>query len=425
MIQKEALRHLQGMHDVLPEDFIYVHHLEDIVKAQALHSGFKRIETPVLEYTELYLRGVGASTDIVEKEMYAFVDKGDNHIAVKPEGTAGVVRAYIEHNMKELPQPVLLYYLGPPNLRHDRPQRGRYRQHTQYGFEALGSDDAFVDAQILSIGYNVIKNLGIQGCELHINSIGCKKCRGEYMEMLKNYYSGKERNLCEDCQRRITTNPLRLLDCKEEDCAILANLAPKLCDNLCEDCQKHDTNVKEYLGLLEIPFVLNPKLVRGLDYYNRTVAEYMVPKKQGTISLGGGGRYDYLAEMLGGDKTPAVGIGLGRERVILEMKDQGIVIEDQEKADIFLIQLGEEAKKQAISLLKELQGKGLSTVGALGSGSIKSQLRLADRYNVKYALILGEVEVRDKVVIIRDMEKGVQETVSENEIVTVLKKRLG
>lgn len=414
-----------GMHDILPDMHEYFTYIKKVVRHRARQCGYKRITTPVLEFTEVFARGIGDSTDIVGKEMYTFTDRNERSLTMKPEGTAGVIRAYIQHGMKEWPQPVQLYYIEP-HFRYDKPQKGRYRQFWQIGFEIIGESDPALDAQVIDLVNRINQDLGIAHLfTIQLNNIGCPKCRGKYKQDLVNFYIGKERSLCEDCQARLHKNPLRLLDCKQEDCQILAQLAPKFDQYRCTECKDFHAKLKDYLTELKIEFVENPKLVRGLDYYNATVFEIWDKTQGAQNAIGGGGRYDGLAELMGGLPTPGVGYAAGIERIIANMKKENVRVPSKDDIHIFVAQLGDDAKKKCLTLLNELRERGIKAVGALGKGSMKAQLRLADKFKVPYTLILGITEVREGVIIIRDMAKGQQRTVLYDNVIDEVIKVIG
>ncbi len=414
-----------GIHDILPQDHEYHTFIKKVVRHRARQAGFRRITTPVLEFTEVFDRSIGEDTDIVSKEMYTFTDKSGRSLTLKPEGTAGVVRAYLQHGMKEWPQPVELYYIEP-HFRYDRPQKGRYRQFWQFGFEIIGEYDPVLDVQCIFLAQTIFKDLGIADrLMLHINNIGSPKSREKYREALVNFYIGKERSLCADCQRRLKTNPLRLLDCKEEDCQILAKLAPKFDQFRSKEDQDFHKSVKGYLDALGIKYHENEQLVRGLDYYTQTVFEFWDHETGSQNAAGGGGRYDGLIELMGGPPTPAVGFAVGMERVIGHMKAANVGVPSKDDVHIFVAQLGDEAKKKCLLLIDELRERGVRTVGALGKGSMKAQLRLADKFKVPYTLILGITEVREGKIIIRDMSKGQQRFVKMGDAVDEVVKLIG
>ncbi len=421
----EPLRTPKGVHDILPDDHDYYTYIKKVVRHRARQAGFRRISTPILEYTEVFQRGIGESSDIVSKEMYTFPDRKDRSLTMKPEGTAGVVRAYIQHGMSQLPQPVMLYYFEP-HFRYDRPQKGRYRQFWQFGFEVLGEMDSALDAQVIHMAYKINQDLGVDGIfNLQINTIGTPQAREEYMKVLQDYYLGKERSLCEDCLSRLKTNPLRLLDCKEEDCRILAQLAPTMKDYLDKDSIAYHEELKGYLDEMGVKYEENPKLVRGLDYYSKTVFEFWDKETGSQNAIGGGGRYDGLAELLGGQPTPGIGYAAGVERIIANIKKEKIKVPSKDDLHVFVAQLGNEAKKKCLPLIDELRDAGIKTMGALGKGSINIQLRLANKFKVVYTVLMGITEVREGTAIIRNMQKGVQETVPYDEVVERLVKLIG
>lgn len=421
----QKFRTPKGVHDILPEDHQYYTFIKKAVRHRCRQAGMKRITTPIFEESGVFERSVGADTDIVSKEMYTFTDKKGKTFALRPEGTAGVVRSYIQHGMGSLPQPVELYYFEP-FFRYDRPQKGRYRQFFQYGVEIIGESEPALDTQVIYLVHLINKDLGIADqFTIQLNTIGCRFCRPKYVEDLKNYYFGKERNLCESCKNRIETNPLRLLDCKEEDCQILASLAPKIDQYLCEECKSFHEKVCDYLDELDLKYVKNPNLVRGLDYYTKTVFEFWDKSSGAQNAIGGGGRYDGLVELLGGPPTPAVGVSVGIERLIYHMKEHGVQVPFKDNVHVFLAQLGPEAKKKSLKLLYELRDNGIKTVGALGKGSMKAQLRLADKFNADYALILGQMEVLEGNIILRDMKAGRQELIKQKNVIPELIKRVG
>lgn len=414
-----------GFHDILPKDHEYFTFVKKVVRHRARQAGFRRITTPILEFTEVFDRSIGDATDIVEKEMYTFEDKGGRSMTMKPEGTAGIVRSYIENGMKELPQPVELYYIEP-HFRYDKPQKGRFRMFWQFGFEILGESDPALDVQCIFIAYKIFADLGVdKNFTLQINNIGSSKSRAKYIEALVSYYTGKERSLCEKCRTRLQKNPLRLLDCKAEDCIILAELAPKFSQYRSKDDQEFYQSVKEFLDELEIKYVENEKLVRGLDYYSQTVFEFWDAETGQQNAVGGGGRYDGLCEIMGGEPTPAVGFAVGIERLIDNMKKNGVEVPSKDDVHIFVAQLGDQAKKKCLRLMDQLRERGVHTIGALGKNSFKAQLRLADKFKVPYALILGITEVREGKIIIRDMSKGQQRYVMMDEVVDEVVRLIG
>ncbi|MBN1160826.1 MAG: histidine--tRNA ligase, partial [Dehalococcoidales bacterium] len=392
----------RGTADILPEEQPYWRYVEKVIDDITRLYGYKRIETPIFEDTSLFLRSTGEYTDIVQKEMYTFDDRGGNSLTLKPEGTPSVCRAYIQHGMHNLPQPVRLYYISPI-FRYDRPQAGRYRQHYQFGCEAIGDGDPAIDAEIIDIAWRLNKSLGLKNLSLQLNSIGCPECRPAYLKDLQAYYKKYAGRLCADCQTRLEKNPLRLLDCKQASCRQIAQKAPSSIDSLCDACADHFKQLQKDLKLLEIPFSINPRLVRGLDYYTRTVFEIQPEEEGGQSTIGGGGRFDGLIEELGGKPTPAAGFAAGIERIILNLKKQGVEIPDPAPLRVFIVHLGEEAREAAIKLAAVLHGAGISAAMATGSKSLKAQLRQADTLGAKYAAIIGGDEVKAGTVTLRNM----------------------
>jgi histidyl-tRNA synthetase len=415
---------LRGMKDILPVEQKYWHFLRRRAEDLMASYGFERIDTPVLEATSLFTRTAGKQSDVVEKEMFSFVDRGGDDVSLRPEGTASAVRAYIEHGMLSLPQPVKLYYIAPM-FRYERPQAGRYREHWQFGIEAMGDATPGMDAEIILLAYVFYKEIGVR-TTMNVNSLGCATCRAGYVTTLTAYYKQHVASLCEDCVRRLAKNPLRLLDCKERQCQPFKDAAPQLLDNLDDECKAHFMRVLEFLDELQVPYALNPHLVRGFDYYTRTVFEIMPEGAEpGTSALGGGGRYDLLVEQLGGRPTPACGFGIGLERAILHMKATNVEPRDTPRAEVFLAQLGDSARRRAFLLFEELRGYGVRASANFAKNSLKGQLEIANRLGAKFAIILGQKEVIDNTVIIRDMESGMQEIVPFDKAGGELRRQLG
>ncbi len=423
---------VKGMKDILPADQAYWDRFRALIQRQTSEYGFQRLDPPVLEDLSLYTHGVGKATDIVEKEMYSFVDQGGQNLAVRPEFTAGMCRAYVEHGMISEPQPVKLFTVGPL-FRHDKPQEGRLRQHHQYNCEIIGEGKASVDAQLILMAHKFYSQLGIQPL-LHINSIGCAACRAPYREVLTEYYKSKKNQLCEDCKRRLGKNTLRLLDCKAEECQAVKEKSPKMDEYWCEACREHFTAVIEFVTEFEIPHEYDPHLVRGMDYYTRTVFEFVYPFGQGEsakeLSIGGGGRYDNLIELFGGQSTPACGFGIGLERVLMCIKDleqQGIIekVAPAYAPVIFFAQLGDKAKRKAMLMYEDLLAEGYKLAEGFTKDSLKAQLEMANKLGVSFTLILGEKELLDGTIIIRNMEGGEQEVIDVKKLIPVLQKKLG
>jgi histidyl-tRNA synthetase len=419
---KGKLQKPRGTQDILPAEQKYWFWIEDNFRQILTSAGFGRIMTPTFEDTALFARGVGEETDIVSKEMYTFADRGKNSLTLRPEGTAGIVRAYIENGMHKEPQPVKLYYFGPM-FRYDRPQAGRFREFYQGGAELFGEKDPIVDAQMIAVLMKFYKKLGLKDLVVQINSIGDAKGRAKLDKALIDFLSAHRRNLSPESKRRLAKNPLRVLDSKEkEDQAIADEAGGVLLDNLSKDSKTYFTKVLEYLDDMGVKYELNPRLVRGLDYYTHTVFE-VVDSASG-LTLGGGGRYDGLMKILGGPEMPAVGWALGVERTIDLLKKKKIEVPEGPKVDIFVIQLGDEAKKKAIKVIDELDEAGYSVGHALGRDSIKAQLRVADRNKSTLAVILGEREVHDKSAIIRDLSDGSQESVADKTLIKAVERKL-
>jgi len=413
----------RGTQDILPSEQKYWYWAEDAFRSVMLSAGFGRIIIPTFEHTELFVRGIGESTDIVGKEMYTFTDRGGNSLTLRPEGTAGVVRAYIENGMHKDPQPVKLFYWGPV-FRYDRPQAGRFREYWQPGLEMLGEQDPIVDAQVIALMMKFYRKIGLKNLVVKINSIGDARGRVKMQKALVDYLSARRRTLCTECKRRIIKNPLRILDCKEKKCQLVAEEAGGvLIDNLSDASKERFTKVLEYLDDMGVNYELDHRLVRGLDYYTHTVFE--VVSQEGGLSIGGGGRYDGLVKLLGGPATPAVGFGVGLERTISLLKKQKVNVPEVAFSDVFIVQLGDKAKKKAIKTIDQLDDAGYRVAHALGRGSIKSQLRVANRLGAKLAVIIGEREVHDKTVIIRDLTDGTQDSVLDRDLVKILKKKMG
>jgi histidyl-tRNA synthetase len=413
----------RGTFDILPEEHPYWKYVEEKAASLCRLYGYQPLSTPIFEDAEIFTKAVAGGTDIVDKEMYIFRDKSGQELALRAEGTAPVCRAYLEHGLFNLPRPVKLYYIGPA-FRYERPQSGRYRQHHQFGFEALGEADPALDAEVIEMARHFFHSLGLSQFSIQLNSIGCKLCRPRYLEALKQHYSDYTDHLCPDCKARLFKNPLRLLDCKKPPCGEIAETAPQITDYLCPECQFHFQTVQRYLTVMDIPFRLNPRLVRGLDYYTKTVFEVEPRAAGGQSALGGGGRYDNLIEELGGKPTPAAGFAAGLERIILNLKKLKVDIPPLPRPDVFIAYLAGEAKIEAIRLASALREAGIAVIMATGDKSLRGQLRQADSLGIARALILGEQEVSQGNVMVRDMSGGEQKTISSAEVAGFLK-RLG
>jgi len=416
---------VRGMRDILPHDQPYWDLMRKKAEELSKAYGFERIDTPVLEETALFVRGVGKLTDIVEKEMYTFDTAGGEHVCLRPEGTASVVRAYIQHGMINLPQPVKLWYLAPM-FRHDRPQHGRYRQFWQWGCEMLGDNAAVADAQLIFVAWLFLKELGIEST-IRINSIGTPESRANYKNALVSFFRTKRHKLSEDDKKRLLKNPLRILDSKDPAVMEMKVEAPQIVDWLDEESKAHFMRVLEYLDELKVPYELDPYLVRGLDYYTRTVFEIYANSSDQELAqsaIGGGGRYDGLAEILGGRPTPAAGFSIGLDRVHLLLKEMNAQLPPQ-TADIFVAQLGEQGRKRALAIFEEFRKAGIPCGEAFSKDSIKAQMELANKQAVKFVIIIGQKEVLDGTAVIRDMDSGTQEIVDARKVVQEIKKKLG
>ena len=410
----------RGTSDILPKEQAFWRYIEQKAVNVCQLYGYERIDVPTFEDTRLFSRSIGEETDIVEKEMYTFEDRSGNKITLRPEGTAPVCRAYLEHGLHNLPQPVKLYYFAPI-FRYERPQAGRYRQHYQFGYEAIGNDDPVIDAQVIDMAWQFFLSLGLRHLSLQLNSIGCRKCRPGYLTALKNYYANHTEELCPDCKTRLKRNPLRLLDCKKPLCQQIASSAPKSIDYLCQQCDQHFNRLKTYLELLGIPFIVNPYLVRGLDYYTRTVFEIQPETEGAQSALGGGGRYDDLIEELGGKSTPAIGFAAGIERIILNLKKQNVPIPPLPRPQVFIAHIGDEATDEAIKLASNLRQSGIGVIESVGSKSLKAQLRQANTLGAHHTVIIGEQEVKAGTVILRDMTTSQQKTIPVAELQRLLR----
>lgn len=410
----------RGTQDILPADRPYWRYVTEQMHAVAALFGFQQIDTPIFEETGLFVRGVGEGTDIVDKEMYSFQDKGGDDLTLRPEFTAGVMRAFIEHGMHVLPRPVKLYSIGPI-FRHDRPAAGRYRQFHQFNVEMLGEMDPAVDLEVMSVAWTLLTRLGYRGLNFQLNSTGCPKCRPGYRAALVDYFKAYENRLNDVDRRRLTINPLRLLDSKEEAIQPLLDAAPHSADYLCDECVSHLAALRSYLDALEMPHAINFRLVRGLDYYTKTVFEVWAEGIGAQSAICGGGRYDGLIEELSGPPTPGIGFAMGIERIILALQQQGIEPPRLPAPRVQVASLGEAAKTPAIQLVRDLRAAGIGALLAFGNRSLKAQLKSADKAGIAYTLILGDQELAQGVVIVRDMVSSQQTTVPVAAIVDWLR----
>ena len=414
---------LRGVNDILPADRPYWRYVTEQIHAVAALFGYQQIDTPILEKANLFTRAVGTGTDIVDKEMYTFEDKDGEQVTLRPEFTAGVMRAYIEHGMQVLPPPVKLYSIGPI-FRHEAPQAGRYRQHHQFNVEAVGELDPALDVELMSVAWTLLSRLGYRGLNFQLNSIGCPRCHPAYRAALVEYFGAHEGELNEVDRRRLRINPLRLLDSKEVGAQALLNGALHSTDYLCDECAQHFQALCGYLEALEMPYSINPRLVRGMDYYTKTVFEVWAEGIGAQAAVCGGGRYDGLIEELGGPPTPGIGFGMGIERVILSLKAQGILPPPLIAPQVQVSPLGDAARVAGMKLVRELRTAGIGALLAFGKRSLKSQLRSADKAQVAFALILGDQELADQTVVVRDLAAGQQTTMAAAEVIPWLAERL-
>lgn len=413
----KQIQGVKGVKDILPDDAEIWQHVQQKARDIFHTFGYSEIIIPVIEVAELFLRSIGETTDIVEKEMYTFEDRDGKKIALRPEGTASVVRSYVEHNLHQMAPFSKLYYIGPM-FRRERPQAGRYRQFCQIGAEVFGFENPMIDGEMLFMLDLFFQSLNINGLELQINSIGCPNCRPEFREALRNFFAGRLKELCENCQRRFELNPLRILDCKSAHCHVLAGEAPKTLDHLCTDCRTHFKRVQDSLKAVGVQYVINPRLVRGLDYYTRTAFEFVGRSLGAQNAVAAGGRYDNLVEELGGPLTPAIGFSIGMER-LFSIFDNSLV--EKRSPDIFIASLGEKAQEKAFVLLNQLYREGIPALMDYSGGSLKTQMRRADKLNAAHVLIIGEDELAKGVAILRDMTNKTQAEVSFSEVREKLK----
>jgi histidyl-tRNA synthetase len=398
---------IKGFNDILPADVGKWHFIESAARRVFELYGFSEIRVPVLEKTELFTRSIGDDTDIVEKEMYSFIDKGDNRVTMRPEGTAGVIRAFIEHKLYAVDQVAKLYYMGSM-FRYERPQKGRYRQFHQIGVELTGVNEPLVDAQVLTMLCHFFAEIGLTEPSLQINSLGCSDCRPSYRQKLKNFLQARLRFLCEDCRRRYENNPLRTLDCKAAGCREITADAPSVLDNLCQGCADHFTKTRQYLQDIGTKYEINSRMVRGLDYYTRTTFELVTGLLGAQSAVAAGGRYDSLIEQLGGPRLPGIGFAMGVERIVLLLEEQDF----RKRPDLFIVFLGESAQKKSFNLMSKLQRLGISVEIDYEGKSLKSQMRRADKFKARYTLIIGENELNKGMAALKEMDKGVQMEVS-------------
>jgi histidyl-tRNA synthetase len=414
----------RGTKDILSPEVEKWQYLEEKIRQHCRTYAYSEVRLPIFEHTELFQRSVGETTDIVQKEMYTFQDRAERWLTLRPEATASTVRAYLENKLYSGPQPVKLYYIGPM-FRYDRPQAGRYRQFYQFGIEAIGAQDPAVDAEVILLAMHLFEDLGLHNLEVHLNSIGCPVCRQAYRKELLTYISRHIQSLCSDCKARYQHNPLRVLDCKNEKCQVIAKGAPDFTAHLCTECSEHFAKVKRYLSRMGIKYQLNPSLVRGLDYYTKTVFEIISHDLGAQATVCGGGRYDGLVEECGGPPTPGVGFALGMERLLLTLESAGVTLPERSKLDVFVAAVGPAGEEPALELLYRLRRAGLQADKDYLGRSLKAQMKYANKNGAAYVVILGEEEIRRRAVTVRNMITGEQKEFSLQEVGEALMRERG
>lgn len=414
----------KGTKDILPSESYSWQYVEEKIRQIARLYGYREIRTPIFEHTDLFVRSVGDTTDIVQKEMFTFEDKGKRSITLKPEGTAGVVRAYIEHSLYAEPQPIKVYYITPC-FRHERPQAGRQRQFNQFGVEVFGGKEASLDAEIISLAVKLFDSLAIKGLKVNLNSIGCPDCRGPYHEKIKEYLGDNINSLCKSCSDRYEKNPLRILDCKEEGCKALIAGIPLILDNLCDECKDHFDQVKAFLDAKGIDYQINPLIVRGLDYYTKTVFEIISDSLGAQSTVCGGGRYDGLVEECGGPKTPGIGFAIGLERLMMILEAQKAIDIIEEPMDIYIATIGDMARLKASDLNSVLRKKGISADMDHVGRSIKAQFKYAGKQGYKFVCTIGENELTTGDLRIKNMKEGKEDSIRIESLLDYLIKQLG
>lgn len=410
----------RGTKDILPDtvgDWLYI---EKEIRDLCKRFGYQEIRTPVFEHTELFQRGIGEGTDVVDKEMYTFTDRGGRSVTLRPENTASAVRAYLQNKLYAEADLVKLFYIGSM-FRYDRPQAGRLREFHQFGIEALGESNPAVDAEVILLAIKLLEGLGLKDLELSINSVGCPECRSQYRTMLQDFFRDKLEDLCEDCKSRFDRSPLRILDCKKDSDKPYMADAPKITDCLCEECSSHFEALKQHLAKAGVGFKHDPRLVRGLDYYTKTAFEIKYPPLGAQSAVAGGGRYDGLIEEMGGNHTPAVGFATGLERLLLALENQNLLPDKKRSVDAYVVALGEKAQAEAFKLVMDLRDAGLSAAIDYAGRSMKAQMKQANKLNAKYAVILGDDEIAEGAALIRSMADSSQEKVSFDAVIEKIK----
>ncbi len=410
----------KGTRDILPGESRKWQWMEACMRDVCTAFGYREIRIPTFEHTELFLRSVGSTTDIVQKEMYTFEDKGGRSITLKPEGTAGVARAFVEHSLYNETLPLKMYYLYNPTFRYERPQAGRLREHHQFGVEVFGAAGSTMDAEVILLAVSVLRRLGLGTLEVNLNSIGCPSCRPAYHAKLKAYFAQHVDKLCPTCADRLERNPLRILDCKDKGCHALVEGAPRTLDNLCDDCAEHFTSLKKLLDDAGVRYVINPLLVRGLDYYNRTVFEIVSPDIGAQSSVAGGGRYDGLIEEVGGPATAGIGFGMGMERLLMALEAQKLLPTDLEPRPVYVASMGDAARAEAFRLALRLRERGVTAECDHLNRSFKAQFKHADKLSSRFAVVLGDNELASGMWKVKDLTNGTESTVPKDDIVETL-----
>lgn len=410
----------RGTRDILPSETPKWQYVEEKFREACALYGYKELRTPTFEHTELFKRNLGETTDVVSKEMYTFETRGGKSLTLRPEGTAPAIRAYVQNNLSASLPVNKMYYIAR-SFRYERPQAGRYREHTQLGIEAVGSQDPAIDAEIICLAVMFFKSIGINQFDLKLNSIGCPNCRPAYRQALIEYAKDKVDNLCASCAQRYEQNPMRMLDCKNEECKAVLKGAPRFSEYLDDECREHFEKVKQYLEELGISYTLDPNLVRGFDYYTKTAFEFVSNELGAQNAIGGGGRYDNMVEEIGGQPTPAMGFGLGLDRLMLTLEAMGVELPVNAHITAFIATIGEEAHNAAVKLLFELRKQGVRADMDYTGRSLKAQMKLVDKLGAKYAVILGEDEVKNRVASVKEMGTSQQTNISFDELTQVLK----
>lgn len=412
---------LKGTHDILPEEVYKWDYMEGVIRDVCARYGYKEIRTPIIEATELFQRGIGDTTDVVTKEMYTFTDRGNRSVTLRPENTASAVRAYLEHKMYGDQQVHKMFYIGSM-FRYDRPQAGRYREFHQFGLEVLGASSPLADAEVIAMACEIFHRLGLKNLDLHLNSIGDKNCRPAYRQKLIEFFEGKKDQLCDDCRERLYKNPLRILDCKEEGCKKASIGAPEITDYLCDDCHKKFEAVKHYLDGLGISYTVDPRLVRGLDYYTNTAFEIQYPPLGAQSAVCGGGRYDGLVEEIGGPSTPGIGFAIGLERLLLALEMQNLIPAPKAQKRVYIAALGEDAVAEGFKIQEELRGLGVLTDMDLQGRSLKGQMKQAGKLDSQFTVIIGSNELEKGAAAVKNMADGTQKDIPFAEVAGYISK---